>query len=148
MARVRWLKQWTVRVAVLALLLQTAVPMLASAAAHLRGVPVAQVCEVYGVPAAMPDAAQGHHGAHDHHVDHASHDDSPPDHDPHSDEAHKTGHCALTALAALAPHDEPPAGTPRADRRVELRAATASFSVADACAAWAARLRHGPPRIG
>ena len=49
----RGLARWIVLLAVLALLLKAAVPLLASAAARLQGVAVGEVCELYGVAPAL-----------------------------------------------------------------------------------------------
>ena len=123
--------------AVLALILRAGVPLLAAGAAQLRGVAVADVCEVYGV--ALPDPAEQQHAEHHHHhADHARHDG-------HSKNAHGDDHCALTALGALA--------ASYADARwdSQTQAGTSDLSgpcertIHDACAMWAARLKHGPP---
>jgi hypothetical protein len=126
-------------VAIGALLLKSAVPMLAAAAANMRGVAVAEVCAIYGV--ALPPM-------HEHHAGHAhQHTDSGHgDHGSHSAAEH-TDRCALTALAALALQDPVaptiahlPAAVSRvvSSRRVQCR---------DASATWMARLKHGPPPL-
>ncbi|WP_280151190.1 DUF2946 family protein [Piscinibacter sp. XHJ-5] len=135
MSRASWLTRWTVRLAVVALLLKAAVPMLASMAAQLQGASVAQVCDVYGV--ALPS-----HHDHAHHGEHAGHHG---EHHPGSDAAHKSDHCALTALAALAPQAMAPLSLPLAPPPLSDVQAHAPFAVADAAAAWIARLHHGPP---
>ena len=128
--------------AAFALLLKAAVPMLASAAAHMQGKSVAEICTVYGV--ALPGAA----GAHEHHHHHADHDashDSHESHDSHALGAHGGDHCALSALAFALASDAPtvalrpamPAPTP-ADRAT-------SAPVIDPAARWAAQLQHAPP---
>jgi len=138
----RHLRQWTVFVAVFALLLKAAVPLFATAAASLQGESVAEICSVYGVrtvalaPADAAPAAQGHH---------APDADQPPAHDPGPGALHSTDHCALAALAALAPQTggtlvlpataAPPAAAPRAG----------FGAVPDAPGDWAARLWHAPP---
>jgi len=140
MFRRTWSSRFALWAAVCALVLKAAVPMFAAGAAQMRGVPVAEVCTVYGV--ALPGASSGEH-AHHHHGEHSGHDD----HSSHVSAQHSGDHCALTALAALAVVDiampafssvlaEPP------DVVIE-------FGVAfrDASAAWAARLKHGPPRL-
>ena len=149
MSRHSWSSRLALWAAVCALVLKAAVPMFAAGAANLRGVPVAEVCTVYGV--ALPNAslsAHAHHEHHDHahHGEHAGHADH-EDHSGHAAAAHSGDHCALTALAALsvpdlatpaiaAPHQATPDFIP--ERRIALR---------DADAAWAARLRHGPPAL-
>lgn len=128
-------------VAVCALLLKAAVPLLASTAAAARGVSVAQVCHVYGV--ALPSAAE--HGEHHHHAD----DASQPTHDPsHPDAGRHDSHCALSALAALVP----PALAAAIERPTEGAPAPVlahRFAAPpDADAVWIARRKHGPPRRG
>jgi hypothetical protein len=147
MARAHPLRQWTVLVAVFALLLKAAVPMLASAAAHAQGKAVADICSVYGVRSVV--ASSGYeHAAQDHHAGHEGHDGPSPDHGSSSGSAHAGDHCALTALAALAPPDEPQAAMFERIHRAAHRAVAAGAVFApDAAALWAAELQHGPPRF-
>lgn len=145
----RGLARWVVQLAILALLLKAAVPLLASAAARLQGVAVGQVCELYGVPPAQlkpqsPHAAHG--GAHAAHAAHAKAAE-PASHGNGSEAAHRGDHCALAALAALAPQALE-AATVLAFEAWESRApghSLAASAFRDASAAWAARLKHGPP---
>jgi hypothetical protein len=139
----RRLRHWTVFVAVMALWLNAAIPMLASAAAQRQGKTVAQICHVYGVSIVAPTPAHEHHG---------SDADAAPPADPSSDGelpalAAHDDHCALTALAALAPFDGVPVGWPAGDARIQPAPGLAFASIGDACAAWAARLWHGPPAM-
>jgi hypothetical protein len=143
------LARWVVHLAILALLLKAAVPLLASAAARLQGVAVAQVCEVYGVALLPATASHPHaagHAAHEHHALHAQASD--PASKPHGSDAgaHHGEHCALGALAALAPPFSDavavPAAAPWQDTAPGPMAAGAPR---DACARWVARLKHGPP---
>jgi hypothetical protein len=135
---------WALWAAALALLLKSAVPVLAATAAHLRGVPVAALCDVYGV--ALPSA--GHAGHHHHHEHGAARAEHPTDGDgaPHAGQRHGSDHCALTSLAAMAAASviALPAvfdvGAAAHDARSGPRP-----DVRDACAAWAARLQHAPP---
>lgn len=140
MSRCSWPSRIALWAAVGALLLKAAVPMLAAGAAQMRGVPVAEVCTVYGV--ALP--SQDPHAHHAHHNDErAGHED----HSSHSAASHGGDHCALTALAALAvPDVRPPEVTP-ALATVSVRIAERTIARRDASAAWAARLSHGPPRL-
>ena len=133
--------------AVLALLLKAAVPMFAAGAAHVRGVPVAEVCPVYGV--ALPSANAGEHAAHHHHAGHAGAPTDPSDHNQHDAAAHAGDHCALTALATFAPHEASPLlfATPRASLP-HPRLQSSFDAIADAHAEWAARLQHAPPQRG
>jgi hypothetical protein len=136
-------------VATAALLLNAAMPMLATAAAAIQGVAVADVCEVYGV--SLP--AQGPHAGHAMHMAHASGHgmsmgaaaDNAAHHEHGSSGPHKAGHCALTGLAGLAPPGAV-ATTPvpvRADFLVDLL--PSHGVVFDATARWAARMEHAPP---
>ena len=138
MARRSRLSKLAVWAAAFALILRAGVPLLAAGAAQMRGVAVADVCEVYGV--ALPAAAPMHeHGNHAHH--HAGHSG----HDPHPGDAHSGDHCALTALGALAAsylavtdHSQPQTNV------CDLAASTRS-AIHDASATWTARRKHGPP---
>jgi hypothetical protein len=127
--------------AICALALKAAVPLFAVAAAQAQGVAVAELCSVYGVALPVSSAtAQAH--AH-HHGGHAGHDD----HGPHSP-AHAGDHCALTALATMAVPDVAPLRAPSPAASICKHATTsASATIRDACAAWAARLEHGPPSL-
>jgi hypothetical protein len=148
MSRRSWSSRLALWAAGAALLLKAAVPMLAAAAAEARGVPVAEVCSVYGV--ALPGASHGGHGGHDEdaHAGHAHHHAEPSgheDHSRHSTAAHSGDHCALTALAALAvPETVMPAVMAARHVTADLPAAPCA-GLRDACAAWVARLKHGPP---
>jgi hypothetical protein len=126
----------------LALLLKAGMPMLASLSAHLQGVSVAEVCTVYGVATIRPAAEAGaddhadHHGAHHggHHGKHGS--------------PHKSEHCALTGMVALsAPTALQATDLPCVDRASTPRQRQHRAAAHDACAAWAARLEHGPPPL-
>jgi hypothetical protein len=140
MARTSWSSRIVLWAAVCALVLKAAVPMLAAGAAGLRGVPVAQVCAVYGVT--LPADSAGHHHHHAHgDAQHPGQDD----HGSHSDAAHGSDHCALTALAALAVPDAPSLAVAAEPTAPSHLAAARSIRVHDASALWAARLRHGPP---
>jgi hypothetical protein len=137
-----------VHLAILALLLKAAVPMLASAAARLQGVPVGQVCEVYGVALVAPTAAQPHagHAGHEHHAVHAEPSEPAPKPPGHDTGAHHGDHCALGALAALAPFFSGAAALPSAAPwQVPDTGPGADAFFRDASAAWVARLKHGPP---
>ena len=132
----------TLWVAVCALLLKAAVPMLASAAAGVQGRAVAEICTVYGV--AQPAAQDPHAGdAHAHHLQH-----DPHEHDSHKLASHSGDHCALTALAALAMPDAPVGALPPPGRVIATVVSTRHEPAApDDCARWAARLKHGPPAL-
>jgi hypothetical protein len=149
MFRSRRLNKLTVFIAVGALLLEAAVPMIASAAAALRGVPIAEVCEVYGVALPALDPPAHHHmhmaSAAGSQMPANASEGAPTGHHDHGAGAHKGDHCALTGLAALAPSGS----VVKLDAQVR-----ASFRAAplpsqdvffDAAAMWAARLKHGPP---
>jgi hypothetical protein len=122
--------RWALWVFAAALLLKSAMPLLADASASTQGRAVFEVCSVYGVAmlheggAVLPGSS---------HVP-----------DPLAD--HHDQQCALNALGVLA--DAPHALTTTA---FALPLATAPPSVDvhvaahDACAAWIAGLKHGPP---
>ena len=121
--------RWAAWAFALALLLKAAVPMLATASAHAQGLPLAEVCTVYGV-ATVASPGQ----------------DSSPGPD-HAAGAHAGEHCTLTALMALAAPEADPLAMPLAlnhQGQAALIPRTSSHAP-DACATWVARLKHGPP---
>jgi len=121
--------RWALWAFAVALLLKAAMPLLATASAHAQGKTLVEVCTVYGV-ALVPLAGQGEAPATGH------------------DAQHGAEQCALTALVALA-SDEIPAfgvGPARAGQAAAMRAHERP-PACDACAAWAARLQHGPPSV-
>ena len=120
--------RWAAWAFAFALLLKAAVPMLASASAYAQGKALVEVCTVYGVATVGVDG-RGTRPA----PDHAG--------------AHGQDHCALTAVLALAAL-EPLALAlpPETARRPVLGAPHRSPMAHDACAAWVARRKHGPPR--
>ena len=106
-------------------------PLLATASAHAQGKTLVEVCTVYGV-ALVPFAGQGEKPATGH------------------DAQHGAEQCALTALLALA-SGEPPAALGSVPARAGQAAGTRAHApptTCNACAAWAARLQHGPPSVG
>ena len=113
--------------AMCALLLKAAVPMLASASAQMQGKTLVEVCTVYGVATVALDD-QG----------------STPEHDA---TVHNGDHCALNALMALA---APDAAAPLVFTALPSAASLPphpSSQAPDACATWVARLKHGPPAL-
>jgi hypothetical protein len=122
--------RWALWVLAAALLLKSAMPFLADAAAQAQGKTLVEVCTVYGV-SLVPSAG----------------DDRQPPSPDHAGE-HRGEHCALTALTALATA-EPAVFRPVAAvrRGVQPPSAHPSSGAPDACAAWIAQLRHGPPSI-
>lgn len=133
-----WSSRFALWAAVCALILKAAVPMFAAGAAQMRGMPVAEICTVYGVE--LPGASSGEH-AHHHHGEHSGHED----HSSHAGAAHSGDHCALTALAALAvPDAAVPALVSGLAAPPDVMV-DSSIAFRDASAAWAARLKHGPP---
>jgi predicted lipid-binding transport protein (Tim44 family) len=139
-------------VAVCALLLKSAMPMLASTAAYAQGKPVAEICAVYGVAppaAATPDPSQrAAHAGHDaqaaqvaHAATHAGHSQQ---HGSHQATAHGAEHCALVALAAFAAGDTLSAVLPAATPVVRAPP-LALVAIHDASAKWFARMKQGPP---
>jgi hypothetical protein len=127
---------WPLWLFAAALLLKSALPMLASASAQLQGKAVVEVCTVYGVKLVAqapgsndpPETAQ--HGGGEH--------ESP----------HLGDHCALTSLAALATATS----TPRTPvvKALNDHAPTGAQPAAqlhDATRAWLAQRKHGPPEL-
>lgn len=138
MSRCRRSPRFALWAVVCALCLKVFVPLLAASASQIRGVPVAEVCTVYGVAPAGGSSENRR-------ADPWSHDDRGS----HSAAAHSVDHCALTALAALAPANEPTTDVRPARTGVSAEfAPAASVTRRDACAAWAAQLEHGPPPFG
>lgn len=127
-------------VAMCALVLRAGMPMLATLAAQLRGVPVSEVCEVYGVALPAMSAQTGAEHKHHHHADHRNGGH-------HSDAEHREcDHCALTSLGALAtPCEVQQDATDQAGITRTVAETETLCDVHDACAAWVARLEHGPP---
>lgn len=119
--------RWALWAFAAALLLKSAMPWLASASAEMQGKTLVEVCSVYGV-ALVPVGDESGQPA--------------PDHAP----AHGGEHCALTALAVLGT-SEPPSLAPVAmvPRGGQTPLAHTDSLAHDACAAWVARLKHGPP---
>jgi len=138
-----WPSRFALWAAVCALLLKGAVPMFAATAAHLQGVPVADVCTVYGVSLASAKAQQGSHDEHAHHH-HAPDHGKTEDHSGHKLAAHGD-HCALTALASLAGPDDVDWAIAPVRHVVTTVRVHRTESAPDACALWVARLKHGPP---
>ena len=119
--------RWALWAFAAALLLKSAMPWLASASAEMQGKTLVEVCSVYGV-ALVPVGDQSSKQA--------------PDHAP----AHGGEHCALTALAVLGTSElralAPAALASQGSRSPPARPGSQAH---DACAAWVARLKHGPP---
>jgi hypothetical protein len=112
------------------MLLKAAVPMLATASAHVQGKTLVEVCTVYGVATVAVD------------------DDGSPTPQPVQSAAHNGEHCVLSGLVAL--------GAPPLVHRIDakppvaagvLRVASTWFQTSDANAAWIARLKQGPPEL-
>lgn len=102
-------------------------PLLASASAQMQGKTLVEVCTVYGV-SLVPLGSEGHEPAPDHGL------------------AHGSDHCALTALTALATPEATTLDAAAAPLREVAVLRTHPGPLApDACAAWVARLKHGPP---
>lgn len=113
----------------MALLLQAAAPMLASWAAGMRDLDVADVCRVYGVATAGRASDDGR--------------PAPADGALPGDIA-----CALAASGSAAP---PPTATSQATPPRTARSDDGPAAAplrCDACARWIARLQHAPPTAG
>jgi len=123
--------RWALWLFAAALLLKSAMPMLASASAQVQGKTVVEICTVYGVSLVALDGEPVDHPA-------GPAGDHPGD--------HAADHCTLTALTAFAA-DEPAALVPlvSAPRAAAAPPAAAVEPAADALARWAARLHHAPP---
>ncbi len=119
--------RWALWVFAAALLLKSAMPWLAQASAQMQGKTLVEVCTVYGMALVSLDGDSGKPA-------------------PTHDAAHVDEHCALTALGALSTF-EPPSLVVAAAAPLEAADAAAPpvRRTADACAVWAARLKHGPP---
>lgn len=126
------------------LLLKAAVPMFAAGAAAMRGVPVAQVCPIYGVALPGP-AGAGHEGHAHHHAEHSGHEE---DHRSHHAADHGD-HCALTALAGFAPAEAPELAIASAHTAslAPQPAPARGAMLRDATVRWRERLKHGPPSL-
>jgi outer membrane lipoprotein SlyB len=119
-------RTWVSAVVVALLLLQAALPWLASQAAQARGVSLVEVCTVYGVrTVALPgDSSQ---------------------HAPGTAGTHTGDHCLLQALGfgpATQAVDANGARPSAAPAHQALRDTPAAH---DATARWAALRKHGPP---
>jgi hypothetical protein len=113
--------------AVCALLLKAAVPLLASVSAQAQGKALVEVCTTYGVATVALD-------------------DGTPGPAPQPEAAHAGDHCVLGAVVALASPPVAAMSLPAQAPRGSLpRAETPEAPPADAAAAWVARLKHGPP---
>jgi hypothetical protein len=120
--------RWAIWAFAVALLLKAAVPLLASVSAHVQGKALVEVCTVYGVATVALDG-QGSRPAPEHTAGHAG------------------DHCALAGLMALAAPQQPLLALPDVPRGDALQLSHPSRQTPDACAAWAARLKHGPPAL-
>lgn len=119
--------------AMCALLLKAAVPMLATASAQVQGKTLVEVCTVYGVATvALDDATPAPAG------------DPAPGHAA----THAGDHCALSGVLALAAPGSGSLPASEAPASVAVRASPPPAPPThDACATWAARLKHGPPAL-
>lgn len=139
---------WTFALAA-AVLLKAAVPFLAAGAAAAQGLPVAEICSVYGVRTAAVALASDH-GEHEHHAG-AAQADGPASgsHDAPGGVPGHGEHCALGALSAYAPAPPPAvaaiAPEPMAAR---LAAGLGADAAPDATARWSALRKQGPPPAG
>jgi hypothetical protein len=122
----RFTHRLAIWVAMCALLLKAAVPLLASASAHAQGKTLVEVCTVYGVATVAVDGSS-----------------SQPD--PDHGTAHQGDHCALNALMALAAPEPEALAVPIAGHANPAPISHPSSQAPDACATWVARLKHGPP---
>jgi hypothetical protein len=175
--RSRRLRRIAVAAAFGGLLLNAATPLLASAAATIRGVSIGEICDVYGFRASEPTTTQHAAGApHHHHAMPVSADAddaaasamhggasevasmdgdpaievvAPAEPHSHSPAHHGVGdHCALTALATFAPPALPPVPPVAPTTAHAIGRTFASDDVIfDAVTSWALRLKRGPPPL-
>jgi hypothetical protein len=122
--------RWAIGVLTLVLLLQSAVPLLASLSARLQGKQLVEVCTVYGVATVALDGSSNPAPASEHPT------------------SHGTDRCALTTLLAHA-FTEPPvalAGPVEVPACCTWQPVLAA-PVPHATARWLALLHHGPPGV-
>ncbi|MBC7993153.1 MAG: hypothetical protein H7Z15_07925 [Rhizobacter sp.] len=112
--------------AMCALLLKAAVPMLASVSAQAQGKTLVEVCTVYGVATVA--------------IDEPGSQPAPVHTPPHSGD-----HCTLTAQMAFAAPEAQPLAAPAVHRGASTVLSHPSPQAPDACATWVSRLKHGPP---
>jgi hypothetical protein len=123
-------RHWALWAFTAALLLKSAMPLLATASAQLQGKQLVEVCTAYGVSlvAVSGEAPQ-------------------PVPDPATE--HSNPHCVLTALTVLAGMDPlaqaPLRSLPPAGAAPPL--AHPAPQAPDASTTWVARLKHGPPHL-
>ena len=115
------------------MLLKAAMPMLATASAQLQGKTLVEVCTVYGVATVALDSQgtdlQASHSKTNHSAEHGG------------------AHCGLSGLLAGG-LDFGPTPPVFANTAVSnLSSECAPSDAHDACAAWVARLHHGPPGL-
>jgi hypothetical protein len=118
--------RWAAWAFALALVLKAAVPLLATASAQIQGKPLAEVCTVYGVATVTAGDAE-----------------PPPLHD--GVPSHSGDHCTLGALVALSAPAPQATVAPPGHRPESPGQAARAAIWPDACAAWVAQLKHGPP---
>lgn len=119
--------RWALWVFAAALLLKSAMPFLATASAQWQGKALVEVCTVYGV-SLVPLAGDPQQEP----ADHAS--------------GHGADHCALTALAVLAPSGTAlPSHIVAAAHGADVPRGFTPSPLPDASADWVVQLHHGPP---
>ncbi len=120
--------RWAAWAFAFALLLKAAMPLLAAGSAHAQGKALVEVCTVYGVAtvALQSEPAQ-------------------PGHDAAS--SHSGDHCVLGGLVGFTAADASAPVLPVSDARAPWHRLARQPVLADACAAWMARLEHAPPRF-
>ena len=121
--------RWALWAFAAALLLKSAMPWLASVSAEMQGKALVEVCTVYGVKTIAIDGS----GA------------SEPTPEGHA--SHGAEHCALGGLLVGGALEAPVSAPPLAASACTALATPVPPHPAppDACAAWGARLKHGPP---
>jgi DUF2946 family protein len=121
--------RWALWLAAFALLLKAAVPMLATASAHVQGKTLVEVCTVYGMATVAVD------------------DQGAPLPPPEHGTAHNGEHCVLSGLMALSTPAPVAAHLPVVEPALALRVGATYFQTPDANAVWISGLKHGPPAL-
>ena len=149
MRSIRRLFRWTFHLSIGCVLLNAAMPLVAVALSHARGVPLTHLCHLYGVvlpgqTSTLHDEADSS-SAHAHAaVGHAS--------EPHGDAGAPTGRdeCALRGLLTQACGHWPDLRATReapADDGATVPVALPHHGSRDAVARWVGALAHAPPRL-
>ena len=150
MRLLHWLFRWALHLSIGCVLLDTAMPVVAVAVAHARGVPITHLCHLYGV--VLPGQPVGLHHDAGSSLDraHAAPRAAPESHGEGS--AHGDhDECPLRCLVAQALPDLPDLrAVPKAPASGNARVPQGSprHSPRDAVARWVSALAQAPPQRG